>query len=292
MEPQAPPADGCALFETALGECGVAWRGSRLSSVVLPGGDRERTRARLRRVAGAGEAEPPPEVARACSEIAALLAGEAAELGGVAVDHEGVPEFDRAVYAVARTIAAGRTLTYGEIARRLGDPALARDVGAALGRNPTPLVVPCHRVVAADGTPRRVLCARRAGDEAAAARARALPRRRRDPVRVGGERRGRRAATGPCMRGPGHAPPGKSAAVSGRQRAFRPTEGGEPVNLICPQCNQTKRASVIPVRLVVCARCEREGRPSYLVPEEATRRPRPRRASPGVPGREPFASSS
>jgi O-6-methylguanine DNA methyltransferase len=62
---------------------------------------------------------------------------------------DGVPEFDRRVYAVARDIAPGATLSYGEIAARLGERGLARDVGQALGRNPFPLIVPCHRVLAA-----------------------------------------------------------------------------------------------------------------------------------------------
>ena len=59
--------------------------------------------------------------------------------------------FDRRVYAVARTIACGATRSYGEIAVELGERSLARDVGQALGRNPFPLIVPCHRVLAAGG---------------------------------------------------------------------------------------------------------------------------------------------
>ena len=59
--------------------------------------------------------------------------------------------FDRRVYEVARTIMPGATLSYGEIAARLGTSALARDVGQALGRNPFPIIVPCHRVLAAGG---------------------------------------------------------------------------------------------------------------------------------------------
>src|SRR5262250_2974216 len=63
----------------------------------------------------------------------------------------GVLEFDRRVYEMARTIAPGETLSYGDVATRLGDPAAAREVGQALGRNPFPVIVPCHRVVAAAG---------------------------------------------------------------------------------------------------------------------------------------------
>ena len=59
--------------------------------------------------------------------------------------------FDRRVYEITRTIAAGATLSYGDIAARLGDRGLAREVGQALGRNPFPLIVPCHRVLAAGG---------------------------------------------------------------------------------------------------------------------------------------------
>ena len=142
---------GFTLFQTTLGSCGVAWRGRRITAVALPDSDPERIRTRMRRAGTQPEAQPPSDVAEACSLMAGLLAGEPVDLSGVEVDQANVPDFDRGVYAIARTIAPGHTITYGEIARRLGDPSLARDVGAALGRNPTPLVVPCHRVVAADG---------------------------------------------------------------------------------------------------------------------------------------------
>jgi methylated-DNA-[protein]-cysteine S-methyltransferase len=64
---------------------------------------------------------------------------------------DAVEPFEQRVYEVARTIPAGQTLTYGQIATRLGDRLLARDVGQALGRNQFPIVVPCHRVLAASG---------------------------------------------------------------------------------------------------------------------------------------------
>jgi methylated-DNA-[protein]-cysteine S-methyltransferase len=60
-------------------------------------------------------------------------------------------EFQHRVWALIDRIPYGRTTTYGEMARELGDPALARDVGAAVGRNPISIVVPCHRVVGSDG---------------------------------------------------------------------------------------------------------------------------------------------
>ena len=64
-----------------------------------------------------------------------------------------MPPFHRRVYAVARAIAPGTTLTYREVAARLGEPDAARAVGQALARNPIPIIVPCHRVVACGGKP-------------------------------------------------------------------------------------------------------------------------------------------
>ena len=83
--------------------------------------------------------------------IRELLAGEPNPLLDVPIDIARVPEFNARVYEIARAIPPGQTLTYGEIAVKLGDRLLARDVGAALGQNPWPIVVPCHRVTAAGG---------------------------------------------------------------------------------------------------------------------------------------------
>ncbi len=148
----AMPKQSFALFETAIGTCAIAWSGRGVCGVQLPQGSERATRARVtRRFAGAQEAAPPAGVQRAIDGIVALLRGEARDLADIAIDDAVTPDFNRKVYAVARTIAPGATLTYGEIAERLGDKALAREVGAALGQNPTPLIVPCHRVLAAGG---------------------------------------------------------------------------------------------------------------------------------------------
>ena len=111
-------------------------------------------RARLlRRFPDATEAPPPPAVQSAIDGIVALLDGKSSDLSSVSLDMDGVPDFHQRVYEVARTIPPGSTLSYGEIAARLGEPAwpAARDVGQALGQNPFPIVVPCHRVLAANG---------------------------------------------------------------------------------------------------------------------------------------------
>jgi methylated-DNA-[protein]-cysteine S-methyltransferase len=145
-------ARGFTLFDTAIGSCGIAWGERGLLGVQLPEASAARTRARLRRrFPDVPEAPPPPPVQRAIEGLVALLRGEPIDLSAVALDTAGVPPFDRRVYEVARTIPAGATLAYGDIAARLGAPGEARAVGHALGQNPFPLVVPCHRVLAAGG---------------------------------------------------------------------------------------------------------------------------------------------
>jgi methylated-DNA-[protein]-cysteine S-methyltransferase len=143
---------GYALFDTAIGRCGIAWMPRGIVATCLPETDERRTRARLaRRCPGGAEHSPPPAVQRAVDRVVALLRGAADDLADIALDMDGIPEFDARVYAVARTIPPGATLTYGDIARRLGAPGLAREVGQAMGKNPFPPIVPCHRVVAAGG---------------------------------------------------------------------------------------------------------------------------------------------
>jgi methylated-DNA-[protein]-cysteine S-methyltransferase len=142
---------GFALFDTAIGRCGIAWNARGIVATCLPERDERRARARLRRrCPGAEEQTPPVAVQHVIDRIVALLRGKADDLADVALDMDGVPEFNARIYAIARTIPPGETLTYGEIAKRLGMPDAARDVGQAMGQNPFPPLVPCHRVVAAN----------------------------------------------------------------------------------------------------------------------------------------------
>lgn len=144
------------LFDTPIGVCGIAWRdgdvGAEVVGTNLPEANAAATRARIaRRHPGAVETAPPPSVQTAIGAIVALLSGERADLSTIALDLAHATPFERRVYAVARAIAPGATLTYGEIAARVGEPQAAREVGQAMGRNPCPLIVPCHRVLAAGG---------------------------------------------------------------------------------------------------------------------------------------------
>jgi methylated-DNA-[protein]-cysteine S-methyltransferase len=152
-------------FDSAIGTIGLVWaddahdtdavravRGVR--AVQLPERTEAATRERMlqhhpeaTRLPG----PPPMAIARAIEGIVALVSGRADDLRDVAVDLGSAPEFHRQVYALARECGPGQTTTYGEIATRLGDPRASREVGQALGHNPVPLIVPCHRVLAAGG---------------------------------------------------------------------------------------------------------------------------------------------
>jgi methylated-DNA-[protein]-cysteine S-methyltransferase len=143
-----------AIFDTAIGPCGVVWGERGITGVQLPMGSEEKTRNRIHQRNGdSAEAAPPPGVQRAIDRIIELLAGNPDDLTDIELDLDGVPEFNRGVYDIARSIPPGKTMTYGDIAKKLGGVELSRDVGQALGRNPCPIVVPCHRVLAAGGKP-------------------------------------------------------------------------------------------------------------------------------------------
>lgn len=141
-----------ALFDTALGPCGIVWTNRGIAGVNLPEGSEEKTRARVKkRFPDAVESAPAADVQKIIADVVALIAGEKIDFSYVMLDHAPLPEFSQRVYEIVRTIPIGHTLTYGDIAKRLGDVSLSREVGQAMGRNPTPVIMPCHRVVAANG---------------------------------------------------------------------------------------------------------------------------------------------
>ncbi len=133
------------IFATVLGDCGLQWGPYGITRVVLP---RDPALGRGRH----GDLARAPEPVRAAArDIVALLNGEHRDLRDIVLDESALEPFPRHVYAATRAIEPGTVATYGEIARAVGDPAAARAVGAALGANPFPVIVPCHRVLAADG---------------------------------------------------------------------------------------------------------------------------------------------
>lgn len=141
---------GHTVFETQMGFTGFAWSEAGITRLCLP----EKSRAGVeRRLAGHGPAVAQPQgwVAELVEAIRAYFAGADIDFSAVPVDLSGIDAFRLDIYAAARQLAFGEAVTYGELARRAGHEGMARETGAALGANPVPLVVPCHRIVAAGG---------------------------------------------------------------------------------------------------------------------------------------------
>jgi methylated-DNA-[protein]-cysteine S-methyltransferase len=148
MRVGAPHSARYCLFETGLGAFGIAWNGRGVVRLQLPEDGRMATERRLG--ASASPGEPPPSVEQLVADIRGYLAGKRVDFAFVALDLAAVGEFRLAVYEAARSVAWGQTTSYGELARRIGFPWGARAVGRALARNPVPLIVPCHRILARD----------------------------------------------------------------------------------------------------------------------------------------------
>jgi methylated-DNA-[protein]-cysteine S-methyltransferase len=144
-------ARGFCLFDTPIGACAIAWSDDAIAGVLLTEDDPAQTAPSMqRRFPQAPPMTPPPWVQAVIERVRDLLEGRSTDsLADVPLDMAGVPEFNRRVYEIARAIAPGQTLSYGEVAARLGDPGAARAVGQALGHNPFAPIVPCHRVLAA-----------------------------------------------------------------------------------------------------------------------------------------------
>lgn len=135
------------VFETALGWFALGWSEAGIVRVLLPGEAPEQMRERLLAQGVEDDAERGEVVAR----IAAYAEGAEDAFQDVALDLAAVPALNRRIYEHIRELGWGETTTYGAIARWLGDVAMSRTVGTAMGQNPIPLIVPCHRVLAADG---------------------------------------------------------------------------------------------------------------------------------------------
>lgn len=140
------------VFDTELGACALSWRGDAVTGFALPEPDPERLRTRFAVRDGAPPLTEAPAgaIAAAVTAIRAHLAGELDDLRWIALDLSGVPRFHREIYRIIREVGPGRTIGYGEVAALAGAPRGAQAVGRAMGRNPIPLIIPCHRVLAAD----------------------------------------------------------------------------------------------------------------------------------------------
>jgi methylated-DNA-[protein]-cysteine S-methyltransferase len=149
------------LFETPLGQCGIAWNegpnsgdGYAVTLFQLPEATAELTESRIARNSGAARSSRIPlQLTNICQRVCYHLSGDLQDFRDIPVDLDGVGPFVRKVCGAAREIPVGQTVTYADLASVLGRPSLARAVGRALGRNPIPLIIPCHRVMAAHGKP-------------------------------------------------------------------------------------------------------------------------------------------
>jgi methylated-DNA-[protein]-cysteine S-methyltransferase len=138
-----------ALFGTAIGQCALVWNDHGIAAVRLPEASEARMLSRLHsEFSRLTPATPPPDIQQAIEAMSALLGGGALDLRFCTLDLRHTPPFHRRVYAITQDILPGKTSTYGDIAAQLGEPGSARAVGQALGRNPFPIIVPCHRVLA------------------------------------------------------------------------------------------------------------------------------------------------
>jgi methylated-DNA-[protein]-cysteine S-methyltransferase len=147
----APASGAFFLFDTPLGRCAVVWRGEAIVGASLPERDDQAMRRSLaRRFPGAVEAEPPGFARDVADRVARHFAGKPQDFADVPFGLT-ASAFENSVYAAALTIPCGETRTYGELARAIGQPQAAQAVGIALGRNPVPILVPCHRILAGGG---------------------------------------------------------------------------------------------------------------------------------------------
>jgi methylated-DNA-[protein]-cysteine S-methyltransferase len=146
-EIQTPPKARYRLFETPLGPCGIAWTEHGVARLQLPEADRGVTERRLRKTASPGESAPP-DIEQLIADVHWYLSGRSTDFAAAALDLACVGAFEQKVYALVRAVGWGQTASYGEIAQQIGAPHAARAVGQALSRNPIPIIIPCHRILA------------------------------------------------------------------------------------------------------------------------------------------------
>ncbi len=146
-------ADSYAVFETASGFCGIAWGGNGITRFQLPTDNAAATeRLLLRRMSAAKGAEPTPDIAGVIEMVRRYFEGSEVDFSDLNLDLDGQDDLFKEIYALARRLHWGQTTTYGALAKEIdADPRLARDVGQAMAKNPIPLIIPCHRVLAAGG---------------------------------------------------------------------------------------------------------------------------------------------
>ena len=140
------------LFDTTFGTCAIAWSEAGLTRMQLPAPTRSKTEARIRSAGGEPSGMPLPGFAEeAVTAVKSYLGGKDAPLDTLRLDDSFVTSFNASIYRALRRIPRGATVTYGDLAKQVGQPGAARAIGAAMRQNPWPVIVPCHRVLASGG---------------------------------------------------------------------------------------------------------------------------------------------
>lgn len=144
---------GGVPFRIAATERGIAAAAWEPDEDAFLAALRSRLRIPIMPAADASPDDPPRRVLEAALPVvAALLDGRRRDATAIPIDLEDRPEFERRALEAVRDVGWGETASYGGIARRIGAPRAARAVGGALGRNPISMIIPCHRIIAGDGT--------------------------------------------------------------------------------------------------------------------------------------------
>lgn len=142
------------LFETSQGTCGIAWNERGVTGFQLPEASRKQVASRIAVKSSAKRARIiPSQVAVIIERVKSHFKGETQDFQDIVVDLDGAGPFAKEIYAAARKIPSGRTMTYGELANTAGRPGASRAVGQAMGKNPVPIIIPCHRILAAGNRP-------------------------------------------------------------------------------------------------------------------------------------------
>jgi methylated-DNA-[protein]-cysteine S-methyltransferase len=136
------------LFDTAIGACGVAWSQRGVTRLQLPEVDASATERRLSARAAKASKAAPAEIGQLVADVQTYMTGRRVDFDSVAIDLSNVEPFELKVYVAARAVPWGHMVSYGEVARQIESPGAARAVGQALSRNPVPIIIPCHRVLA------------------------------------------------------------------------------------------------------------------------------------------------
>ena len=139
------------IFDTALGPCGVRWSPRGICGVQLPMADADTLTDKMRQD-GAEAGRPTRAVGVAMRKMQRHLDGRLDPLTSLELDLSALTPFRAAISQVLRTVGPGQTITYGELARAVGKPGATQAAGSAMANNPLPLVIPCHRVLAAGGS--------------------------------------------------------------------------------------------------------------------------------------------